>query len=81
MANSLRWTAWSLTADGWLCGPTVEGPDDILPDHPEGTLLAMISGYRIDDPEKKPTVSVRFRATNEAAVRQALEKFGAKPTD
>jgi hypothetical protein len=81
MANSLRWAAWNLTPDGWRCGPTVESPEELSPDHPEGTLLAMIVEYRVDDPEKNPTTSVRFRATNEAAVRLALDKYGPTPKD
>jgi hypothetical protein len=81
MDGSLRWTAWNLTATGWLRGQTVESAGDVSPDRPLGTLLALVSVYDEQDPERIQQVSVLFRHEDTDAVANAIGSFGPKPPD
>ena len=81
MTGSLRWTAWNLTASGWLRGLTVESAHEVSGDRPLGTLLALVSVYDENDPEHIQQVSVLFRHEDTDAVADAIGKFGPKPVD
>ncbi len=81
MAGSLRWTAWNLTAAGWLRGQTVESADEVSGERPLGTLLALVSVYDESDPDPIQQVSVLFRHEDTDAVADAIGNHGPKPVD